>query len=93
MLRKRAWYAEGYNFDHDMMNIDHMDHCIDSIRQSLMCSADVTPLTWTWDEEDQKLEPVATITHTCRDFDAVREWARENIVRVFDTSVRVEPDV
>lgn len=93
MLRKRAWYAEGYDFDHNMMNIDHIDHCIDSIRQSLMCSADVTPLTWAWDEEDQKLEPVATIMHTCRDFDAVREWARENIVRVFDTSVRVEPDV
>jgi len=89
MLRKRAWYAEGYDFDRDLMKIEHIDHCIDSIRQSLMCSSDITPIPWAWVEEHQKLEPVATGMHTCRDFDAIREWANHRIIKNFDPKLRV----
>ncbi|KAF9219003.1 hypothetical protein BS17DRAFT_718849, partial [Gyrodon lividus] len=30
--------------------LDHMGHCIDSLRESLMCPADITPIIWAWDE-------------------------------------------
>ncbi|KAF9883919.1 hypothetical protein FE257_002662 [Aspergillus nanangensis] len=58
----------------------HVDHCIDQLRQTIMCSGDLTPVT---------LKPVIQIredrrylillgeterTHTCRDFDAVKQW-------------------
>ncbi|KAE8157757.1 hypothetical protein BDV40DRAFT_292412 [Aspergillus tamarii] len=92
MLRLRAWYAEGYEFDRDMLSIDHIDHCIDSLRQSLMCASDITPLTWLWDEEKQKFLPMANIMHTCRDFDLVREWVAQHRVEHFDPKVPLVPN-
>ena len=91
MLRKRAWYAEGYYdvLDSQEMKIDHIDHCINSIRQSLMCSSDVTPIPWAWSEKDQQLLPVATGIHKCRDFEAVREWASQRLIENFDMEAHV----
>ncbi|KAF2672750.1 hypothetical protein BT63DRAFT_359391, partial [Microthyrium microscopicum] len=56
---------------------EHLDHCIDSLRQSLMCSADVTPLYWVWSPKRNLTLPEARVTHTCRDFEAIRQWALE----------------
>ncbi|RDW65593.1 hypothetical protein BP5796_10285 [Coleophoma crateriformis] len=56
----------------------HLDHCVDQIRQALMCHADLTPV------------PMHAIgvaadhfslgngeMHTCRDFDAIWAWVEE----------------
>jgi hypothetical protein len=53
----------------------HIDHCIESIRQSLMCHVDVTPYTWVWNETQHGMQNVFATPHTCRNFDKVREWA------------------
>ncbi|KAE8406716.1 hypothetical protein BDV37DRAFT_280674 [Aspergillus pseudonomiae] len=60
----------------------HIDHCIDQLRQAIMCSADLTPVT---------LQPVIQLregrrylillgeterTHTCRDFETIKQWVR-----------------
>lgn len=68
----------------------HMDHCIDSIRQSLMCSSDITPLPYAWWPKYQLVLPVAAAQHTCRDFDAIRDWARERRAPTIDMTKQVE---
>jgi len=50
----------------------HLDHCVDQIRQALMCHADLTPVPMIPVEG----APDGAIIgngelHTCRDFDAV----------------------
>ncbi|KNG89225.1 hypothetical protein ANOM_002132 [Aspergillus nomiae NRRL 13137] len=60
----------------------HVDHCIDQLRQTIMCSGDLTPVT---------LKPVIQMregrryltllgeterTHTCRDFETIKQWVR-----------------
>jgi len=55
-------------------------HCVDSIRQSLMCSVDISTIFWHWIPELQQSAPSAQTTHTCRDFDAVKEWAEEHVL-------------
>ncbi|KAF4635476.1 hypothetical protein G7Y89_g2625 [Cudoniella acicularis] len=59
----------------------HIAHCIDSIRQSLMCSIDVSTISWTWIPESNLSAPDARTTHTCRDWDRVYEWAVEHKLR------------
>jgi len=54
MLRKRLYDKTDYPPDHETMGMEHMEHCYDSLRQSLMCSADLTPLPWAWDEADHR---------------------------------------
>jgi Mycotoxin biosynthesis protein UstYa len=53
----------------------HVAHCIESIRQALMCHVDVTPYTWVWNNETQIMKNVFATPHTCRNFDKIRDWA------------------
>lgn len=55
-----------------------LDHCIDSIRQSLMCSADVSPVIWHWRKSGFKQD--MNNTHVCRDFDKIKGWTKEHML-------------
>ena len=91
MIRKKVWGLDmdmNTNGD-DLLEMDHLDHCIDSVRQSLMCSSDISTITWTWDEEDQMSKPQADMIHTCRDFEAIRDWGLKNQAKKFDVNQRV----
>ncbi|KAF1365565.1 hypothetical protein EJ07DRAFT_95628, partial [Lizonia empirigonia] len=52
----------------------YVDHCIESIRQSLMCNADVTPMHYEWSDDIKSVVPKITVTHTCRDFEEIQKW-------------------
>jgi hypothetical protein len=93
MVRKRLYSTQAYAADDELMGIEHIEHCIDALRQSLMCSADITPLPWTWVEEDNESKEVATVAHTCRDFEKIRGWAMENKIKHFDRKVYVEDEL
>ncbi|EOA80854.1 uncharacterized protein SETTUDRAFT_100702, partial [Exserohilum turcica Et28A] len=58
----------------------HVDHCIESIRQSLMCNADVTPMHYEWNDEIKSVVPKITITHVCRNFEKIKKWAADRWV-------------
>ena len=53
----------------------HMGHCIEQLRQAIMCHSDVTPYTWVWDEKEKHLRNENVTPHTCRNFDKIRDWA------------------
>ncbi|KAF5312401.1 hypothetical protein D9619_003706 [Psilocybe cf. subviscida] len=59
---------------------EHIGHCIDAIRQGLMCSADTSTIVWQWDEKQQKNTFRGGVAHTCRNFDLIRDWARDRII-------------
>lgn len=56
----------------------HVSHCLDIVRQQLMCTVDVGVLGQVWIHPD---EPEAYVDfntrHMCRDFEAIRSWAEE----------------
>ncbi|KAI1119893.1 hypothetical protein F5Y10DRAFT_259444 [Nemania abortiva] len=52
----------------------HLDHCIDYIRQSLQCSADMTSIAVDWNEARRRIVPNLEAVHTCRDFRHVQAW-------------------
>ncbi|THH00335.1 hypothetical protein EW026_g2166 [Hermanssonia centrifuga] len=54
---------------------EHISHCIDNIRQALMCASDITPIVWQWSEQKKKAEFRGSVVHSCRSFDRVVEWA------------------
>jgi hypothetical protein len=54
---------------------DNLDHCIDQIRQVLMCNADLTPVPTMWHDSILDHYIDADQVHTCRNFDAIRAWA------------------
>jgi hypothetical protein len=60
------------------VGIEHLDHCVESLRQSLICNADISPVRW---ELTEKKEWATTTTdHICRDWDRITEWAAAHIL-------------
>ncbi|KZT37790.1 hypothetical protein SISSUDRAFT_1062539 [Sistotremastrum suecicum HHB10207 ss-3] len=65
----------------DPTPFDHTDHCVNIIRENIMCNADITPNVWQWNEERQVIFPHFDTIRTCRNFDAIYDWAKEREVR------------
>ncbi|KAH8817356.1 hypothetical protein F5884DRAFT_779139 [Xylogone sp. PMI_703] len=55
----------------------HLDHCVDYLRQVLMCHGDTTPITVYHDytHDPPKWRTNWEIHHTCRNYDKLHEWA------------------
>ncbi|KAI0202340.1 hypothetical protein F4808DRAFT_458939 [Astrocystis sublimbata] len=54
----------------------HMDHCIDYLRQVLMCHGDTTPVNQKWFDAARRYGPDFETLHTCRPFDELVAWSR-----------------
>jgi len=95
-LRKHI-HADHY-FPHglDSHAIEHRDHCLDMLRQLLMCNFDVglIPVYWVWSESRGEAIPKENFsTHKkCRDHGAILEWAYEHALPDFPQKWRhLEP--
>ncbi|OAA36250.1 hypothetical protein NOR_07595 [Metarhizium rileyi] len=62
---------------------NHTDHCIDYLRQSIMCHGDVTPITFEYVPEIRGLIAHHSTEHQCRDFKAIYSWAKGRRVKGF----------
>ncbi|KAI9803591.1 MAG: hypothetical protein M1825_001934 [Sarcosagium campestre] len=56
----------------------HVDHCLEMLRQKLMCDADVGVITYNWVEIRDQPWPDFNTKHKCRNFDAVFDWGVKN---------------
>ena len=80
MLRKLV-YPDAYKMDLTSgsetaaENVFHMEHCYEQLRQSLQCSSDISTIFWEWSEKKQKMVGNVGTTHTCKNFDMIRQWA------------------
>ncbi|KAJ5772116.1 hypothetical protein N7520_002645 [Penicillium odoratum] len=75
---RKASHPDYYN-DYDGESYDywrqHLDHCIDSLRQTLMCNGDISLVTVDWIEARNRTVPDLDNLHTCRNFSKLQEWA------------------
>lgn len=56
----------------------YLDHCIDILRQKLMCDADVGVLTYNWVTQRKAPWPNFNVQHKCRDFDRALQWGLDH---------------
>lgn len=63
----------------------HVDYCIESLRLSLMCHGDMTPLLVTKDREEQSGWRADLNTHhKCRNFTKLQEWVKAHVVEPWE---------
>lgn len=60
----------------------HYEHCVDIIRQRLMCSADPGLVTFRWIEGQAGPEPDFNTQHRCSNFDTLLKWNSQNKANV-----------
>ncbi|KAI0107267.1 hypothetical protein GGR51DRAFT_559608 [Nemania sp. FL0031] len=68
----------------DTMTLEHADHCIDTLRQVLMCHANTAVYTAEWVADSH--EPVNKLVRgkamtACVKWDTVNDWARQRALR------------
>ncbi|KAK0625826.1 hypothetical protein B0T14DRAFT_421374, partial [Immersiella caudata] len=73
---RKALYPEYYPpTQSGRVNKLHWEHCLDYVRQAIMCNADISPVTSTWYETAQTFGPNFRTLHTCKNLDALLEWS------------------
>lgn len=56
-----------------------------------MCHGDVATVYWSWMPVRSQPLPRLEITHTCRNFEAISQWAAENQLLNDDTVLQYRP--
>ncbi|EQL01720.1 hypothetical protein OCS_02573 [Ophiocordyceps sinensis CO18] len=99
---RKVLYPEVYGgledskFDNGTINrgtdmFRHWDHCIDSIRQTLMCHADVSPIPFHINvPANTGIFPRLATTHTCRNFTKIQQWSKEHWAGEWDFNLNKE---
>lgn len=62
----------------------HYEHCVDYIRQSLMCNFDTALVTYDWVLDHQNPTPNSNAMHKCVNWDGVQDWLKGRAVEVPD---------
>ncbi|RDA89597.1 hypothetical protein CP533_6230 [Ophiocordyceps camponoti-saundersi (nom. inval.)] len=91
MLRRVVWH-DRYNVSIVEMR-HHADHCIEDIRQSLMCHADLSVVTFDWLPRRRKPWPDFRVDQTCVDWEALDQWAAKRSFSIFDQKTLVHPQL
>jgi hypothetical protein len=82
MLRKGIF--NNYEYYHpngtDFFWHSHMSHCVDAIRNRLMCQPSVELMTYNWVEGQRKPFPDFTTTGQCWDFEQLQKWQEKHKV-------------
>ncbi|KAF2737917.1 hypothetical protein EJ04DRAFT_430058, partial [Polyplosphaeria fusca] len=85
MLRKYLRYpyykdaAEPLFLNPISETINHLDHCVDMLRQHIMCNADQGLVLNYWVEGRDHRHVDFNTAHKCRNFDAAYEWAKDRV--------------
>ncbi|PWY68020.1 hypothetical protein BO94DRAFT_478610 [Aspergillus sclerotioniger CBS 115572] len=69
----------------------HIEHCVDNLRQNIMCKADVALLTFSWDPDDRAPKPNFVVEHECANWDKMDKWAEEHKFDIFDETTLIHP--
>ena len=87
---RRSFWPQRYDvLEHGQEHMEHrsprhIDHCIDSLRQAIMCHSDTSTLHFEWTQHRHENLVVAKTTHTCRNFDKIREWTMDKNIMGWD---------
>ncbi|KAL0931139.1 uncharacterized protein CTRU02_213874 [Colletotrichum truncatum] len=79
-LRDQFWHLNAvvtasHEFDDFPQRVNHTDHCIDYLRQVIMCHGDITPITFEWIPEIDGYIAHHSTEHMCRNFDTIFDWS------------------
>ncbi|XMA20260.1 hypothetical protein WAI453_013051 [Rhynchosporium graminicola] len=63
---------------------DHVNHCIEMLRQVIMCKADTAMMTYEWLPDFPGPWPNFGIQHECVNWEKIDHWSRERSIDIFD---------
>ncbi|KAI3318835.1 hypothetical protein HD806DRAFT_304120 [Xylariaceae sp. AK1471] len=70
----------------------HIDHCIETLRQGIMCRGDVSLGTYSYLQGSSDVTARSWGRHQCIDFEALMKWARARAIDIVSPGVLTRPE-
>ncbi|KAK3399799.1 hypothetical protein B0T20DRAFT_406986 [Sordaria brevicollis] len=89
LKRLKQYLHPEYYYGHEQQDWDelysHVDHCLESLRQEILCNADVNVYTLKWTPHS-RFKPTVKVPqpHACVDWDALHGWMKGRQARLED---------
>ncbi|KAK4090436.1 hypothetical protein Purlil1_5108 [Purpureocillium lilacinum] len=78
---RKSYYSDYYHDPNPLADQqEHFDHCIDLLRQVVMCHGDVSLHTYQWKEDYRWPWPSMQTEHQCRNWDKLMDWSKEHYI-------------
>ncbi|KAI1831337.1 hypothetical protein DTO013E5_6428 [Penicillium roqueforti] len=87
----RYLHREHYNMTEENLG-QHIDHCLDGLRQYIMCNADVVLNTFDWIPNFPRPWPNFQVVHECVNWEAIEDWTLAHSFNGFDPDLIQHPD-
>ncbi|OAP65240.1 hypothetical protein AYL99_01212 [Fonsecaea erecta] len=92
LLRRGLWFNYEYYQSHNIGEFAdgdrivklHIGHCLDTLRQALMCSSDTGLLPFVWVGNPPKQFPDFFREHKCRNFEPILDFAKRREVKALE---------
>ncbi|KAK7952805.1 uncharacterized protein PG986_008533 [Apiospora aurea] len=85
---RKGFRPDVYPPDNEIHGVKHIDHCINHLRQVILCAGDLTPIPSVYFTGIENNYINSDRPHTCRNFKKIRDWVSER----FNGSQAVQPE-
>ncbi|KAI1177766.1 hypothetical protein F4777DRAFT_576583 [Nemania sp. FL0916] len=72
-------------------NIMHSAHCLDRLRQTIQCQADISVVTFTWGKRTTSPLGNLTTPHECVNWDSLSSWVENRGINVYEPGLLTHP--
>ncbi|KAI1330218.1 hypothetical protein F5Y16DRAFT_415673 [Xylariaceae sp. FL0255] len=77
-MMREAIYPDYYqHVDKGASYQAHLEHCINNLRQVLMCHGDITGIPVKYYPERHRVKSMFEVTHVCRNFELIQKFSKE----------------
>lgn len=76
---RKSYYSDYYHNPNPVaVQQEHFDHCIDLLRQVIMCHGDISLHTFEWKDDYRWPWPSMRTEHQCRNWDKLMAWSEDH---------------
>ncbi|KAJ6789905.1 hypothetical protein PWT90_03419 [Aphanocladium album] len=89
---RKSYYGDYYHNPNPIeQQRKHFDHCIDLLRQTLMCHGDVSLHPYEWIDGYRFPWPTERTEHQCRNWDKLVAWSKEHSIPDLEGPILTHP--
>ncbi|KAM3497879.1 hypothetical protein MY10362_008783 [Beauveria mimosiformis] len=89
---RKSYYSDYYHNPNPVaQQREHFDHCIDLLRQTLMCHGDISMHPFEWIDGYRFPWPTERTEHQCRNWDKLVAWSKEHSISNLEGPILTHP--
>ncbi|RDL29901.1 uncharacterized protein BP5553_10528 [Venustampulla echinocandica] len=90
---RRVIYRDHYGLPDEPWMWSHLDHCLEDLRQSVMCNADFSVITYDWLPNYRRPWANFKVDGECVNWEKLDAWAGDRFFSLFDQKALVHPEL